>query len=239
MEMEGTPRIASFQTYGLPYPVKLLASLHLFFFRLELASRGPNQGVTRLIPWIWFFSYCGLVVEIQIHRTARKTKCVHQAPPPRPPSPASAALLAATSALAQPCLAQGAAGGTTRSGGLVGRTTNRKQLYKHVVLLFTYIYIHIYMYTQYHRCPLWLIWLNNRGPGLPGGSINYQGHLFFQKGHLRIYIYIWVCLCLGIGPPQKKSERKEERGLASFWFLLKSKQMGGVTLERRYTSLGR
>ena len=26
-----------------------------------------------------------------------------------------------------------------------------------------------------HRCPFWLIWSKN---GLPGGSINYQGHLF-------------------------------------------------------------
>ena len=26
--------------------------------------------------------------------------------------------------------------------------------------------------------------LKMEGPGLPGGSTNYQGHLFFQKGHL-------------------------------------------------------
>ena len=35
-----------------------------------------------------------------------------------------------------------------------------------------------------HRCSFWLIWLKNRGPCLPGGFINSQGHLFSEKGHL-------------------------------------------------------
>ena len=32
-----------------------------------------------------------------------------------------------------------------------------------------------------HRCPFWLVCLKIEGPGLPGGSIFYQGHLFSQK----------------------------------------------------------
>ena len=39
-----------------------------------------------------------------------------------------------------------------------------------------------------HRCPFWLIWLKNRGPWLPGGRINYQGHLFSIKGHLILLV---------------------------------------------------
>ena len=35
----------------------------------------------------------------------------------------------------------------------------------------------------WHRCPFWLICLKRAISGLPG-SINYQGHLFSQKGHL-------------------------------------------------------
>ena len=31
-----------------------------------------------------------------------------------------------------------------------------------------------------HRCPFWLV-LFEKGPGLPGGSIIYQGHLFSTK----------------------------------------------------------
>ena len=32
-----------------------------------------------------------------------------------------------------------------------------------------------------HRCPFWSIWSKIEGSGLPGDSINYQGHLLSQK----------------------------------------------------------
>ena len=37
-----------------------------------------------------------------------------------------------------------------------------------------------------HRCPFWLFVLVEKidGPGLPGGLILYQGHLYPAKGHL-------------------------------------------------------
>ena len=35
-----------------------------------------------------------------------------------------------------------------------------------------------------HRCPCGLFWWKRRWPGLPGGLIIHQGHLFAPKGHL-------------------------------------------------------
>ena len=53
-----------------------------------------------------------------------------------------------------------------------------------------------------HRCPFWLI------HGLPGGSINYQGHQISQNGHL-----LWLggrrrTVILGVRAPQEKKKRK-------------------------------
>ena len=48
--------------------------------------------------------------------------------------------------------------------------------------------------TKRHRCPFGR---KIEGPGFPGGSINYAGHLFSQKD-------IYASICLKIIPPDFK-----------------------------------